>query len=86
VNYIHQDDVIAIVQKMIRENIHDGIYNLVAPQHPLRSQVHIKNSEKLGFELGSFEGISHRVVNGGKIIKTLEYKFIHPDPLEFWSI
>ncbi len=85
VNYIHQDDVIAVIQKMICENITEGIYNLVAPQHPLRSEVHLKNTQTFGFELGTFAGHSHRIVNADKIIKTLEYDFIHPDPLEFWT-
>jgi len=85
VNYIHQDDVISIVQKMIRENIQKGIYNLVAPEHPLRSQVHAKNSEAFGFELGKFEGKTNRIVNSAKMITRLDYDFIHPDPLTFWS-
>jgi hypothetical protein len=85
VNYIHQDDVISIVQKMIRENIQDGIYNLVAPRHPLRSQVHRKNSEAFGFERGKFEVETDRIVSSAKVIKRLDYDFIHPDPLTFWS-
>jgi len=85
VNYIHQDDVISIVQKMIHENIQDGIYNLVAPQHPLRSQVHHTNSEAFGFALGKFEGETDRIVTPVKMITRLNYDFIHPDPLAFWS-
>jgi len=85
VNYIHQDDVIAIVQKMIRENIQNGIYNLVAPEHPLRSEVHAKNSEVFGFERGKFVGKTDRVVSSAKVMKKLNYDFIHPDPLAFWS-
>jgi nucleoside-diphosphate-sugar epimerase len=85
VNYIHQDDVIAIVQKMIRENIQNGIYNLVAPEHPLRSEVHAKNSEAFGFELRKFEGETDRIVSSAKVITRLDYDFIHPDPLAFWS-
>lgn len=94
VNYIHQDDVIAIVQKMIGKNITEGIYNLVAPRHPLRSEVHQKNSEAFGFALGSFtqetpvgrfEGMRKRVVSSAKLIQELDYTFIHPDPLTFWT-
>jgi len=85
VNYIHQDDVIHIIEKLIDHNITTGIFNLVAPLHPLRSVVHQKNSETFGFELGTFEGLSHRIVNGDKIIQTLGYEFIHSDPLEFWN-
>ncbi len=85
VNYIHQDDVINIISKFIDKKITKGIFNLVAPEHPLRSEVHKKNSEDFGFKLGNFEGFSHRIVNGNKIIQTLGYEFIHPDPIEFWS-
>lgn len=84
VNYIHQEDILHIVAKLIDKNIQSGIYNLVAPLHPLRSQVHQRNSIYFGFELGKFEGLSHRVVNGNKIIQDLDYEFVYPDPLEFW--
>jgi len=85
VNYIHQEDILHIVSKLIDKRVCKGIFNLVAPLHPLRSEVHKKNSQDFGFELGSFEGLSQRVVNSDKLIKTLEYNFIHPDPLEFWT-
>ncbi len=85
VNYIHQEDILHIVAKLIDKDIKNGIYNLVAPLHPLRSQVHKKNSDDFGFELGKFEGRSHRVVNGDKLIQALDYTFIHPNPLEFWN-
>ena len=85
VNYIHQDDAVAIISGLIEKGIKTGIYNLVAPKHPLRSAVHQKNSEIFGFELGSFKDLSHRVVNGDKIIRTLNYIFLHPDPLKFWK-
>jgi len=85
VNYIHRDDVIAITKEIISRDIKKGIYNLVAPKHPLRSAVHKKNSKAFGFELGEFNGKSNRIVNSQKIIDKLDYKFIYPDPLEFWG-
>jgi len=85
VNYIHLDDLIQIISKLIKKRVSKGIYNLVAPQHPMRSQVHQKNAKHFGFELGKFKGISHRIVNSNKIIKELNYTFIHPNPLEFWT-
>ncbi|EQB39459.1 hypothetical protein M947_05555 [Sulfurimonas hongkongensis] len=85
VNYIHRDDVIAITKELIAQDIVSGIYNLVAPLHPLRSDVHKKNSLVFGFELGTFEGKSHRIVNSQKIIDELNYTFLHPDPLKFWD-
>lgn len=85
VNYIHKDDVINIVKKMVEKGVTKGLYNLVAPTYPLRSEVHKKNSEDFGFMLGNFEGMTKRRVLSDKIIKELDYTFLHPNPLNFWS-
>lgn len=85
VNYIHRDDVINIVKIMLYGGINRGIYNLVAPQHPTRKEIHIKNSQKFGSEMGSFKGFSNRRVSSQKLIKELGYTFLHPNPLEFWD-
>jgi nucleoside-diphosphate-sugar epimerase len=85
VNYIHKNDVINIVQKMLQSDIKDGIYNLVAPKHPSRSEVHKKNSQKFGSKVGTFDGFSHRKVLCEKLTNHLSYTFLHPDPLEFWN-
>jgi NAD dependent epimerase/dehydratase family enzyme len=85
VNYIHQDDAISIVQMMLKKNVNEGIYNLVAPKHPLRSQVYLNNSKTFGFKPGKLEGTSKRIVSSAKLINELEYAFIHPDPLAFWT-
>ena len=85
VNYIHRDDVINIVKLMIEKEIKSGIYNLVAPNYPLRSQVHKKNSECFGFKLGTFSKMTKRKVLSKRLIKELEYKFLYPNPLDFWG-
>ncbi len=84
VNYIHRDDVINIIELSIQKNIKSGIFNLVAPLHPLRSSVHKVNSQKFGFKIGTFDGNISRVVSSQKIIDRLDYKFKYPNPLEFW--
>ncbi len=85
VNYIHRDDVIGIVKKAIEAGTDRGIYNLVAPQHPTRKEIHQKNSQKYGSNIGSFSGFTKRRVLSDKLIKELNYTFLHPDPLEFWD-
>lgn len=85
VNYIHKDDVINIIKKMIENIVNLGIYNLVAPLHPSRQEIHRKNSQKAGSEIGKFEGFSKRRVSSEKVIKELDYTFLHPNPLEFWD-
>ncbi|TKI68638.1 hypothetical protein FCU45_09440 [Sulfurimonas crateris] len=85
VNYIHRDDVINIVKKALKMGVDRGIYNLVAPQHPTRKEIHEKNSQKYGSDIGTFSGFTKRRVLSGKIIKELDYTFLHPNPLEFWD-
>lgn len=85
VNYIHKEDVIGIVKHMINKYIQDGVYNLVAPIHPFRSSVHIKNSKKFSFHVGTFEGVSHKIVSSKKLIEKIGYRFLYPNPLDFWD-
>lgn len=85
VNYIHQEDILHIISKLIREKVYKGIFNLVSPRHPLRSEVHKKNCKDFGFELGTFSTQTNRIVSSNKLTKTLNYDFIHPDPLLFWT-
>lgn len=82
VNYIHKEDVIGIVHYLIDRGVNEGIYNLVAPEHPLRSVVHKKNAKQFSLELGTFEGLTQRVVENKKL---KGYKFLHPNPLDFWN-
>jgi hypothetical protein len=84
VNYIHKQDVINITKKMIENDVTSGIYNLVAPEHPLRSEVHKKNSKDFGLKLGTFEGMTNRKVLSDAVVKKLNYTFLYSNPLEFW--
>ncbi|RLA73684.1 MAG: hypothetical protein DRG78_22130 [Epsilonproteobacteria bacterium] len=85
VNYIHRDDVINITRKIIQNDVHDGVFNLVAPLHPLRSEVHKKNAKKFGLTLGTFNGKTNRIVTCKAMQDTLKYSFLYPNPLEFWD-
>jgi len=85
VNYIHADDVINIVAQMIEKKITNGLFNLVAPLHPLRSVIHQKNAKTFGFQTKEYNRTTGRSVNSNKLIKALAYEFIHPDPLLFWT-
>lgn len=84
-NYIHKEDVIAIINQLLKNNIKSGIFNLVAPLHPKRSAIHSLNAKKFNFALGSFMGFNSRIVLSDKIVKTLGYKFLYPNPAKFWD-
>lgn len=53
VNYIHQKDIIKIIQEMVvnwpSKNKRE-IFNLVSPDHPKRKEVHEMMAKKYGFE------------------------------------
>ena len=85
VNYIHLDDIIQIVSRFIDMNLLHGVYNLVAPMHPLRSTLHKNNAKQFGFEENSYNRTTGRFVDSNKLTKELSYTFIHPDPLKFWT-
>ena len=85
VNYIHRDDVIAIIKRMLERGITQGIYNLVAPKHPSRLEIHQKNAQNFSVDVGEFECFTRRNVLSDKVIKELGYSFKYPNPLEFWG-
>lgn len=85
VNYIHRDDVIAIIKLMLERGITQGIYNLVAPLHPSRLEIHQKNAQKFGVDVGAFDGFSKRRVMSHKLAREVGYSFRYPNPLEFWG-
>lgn len=85
VNYVHRDDVINIIELIIKKELNNGIFNLVAPNHPLRSQIHEMNAKKFALEVGIFSGMTKRRVLSTKIVNELSYIFSHPNPLYFWD-
>jgi len=84
VNYVHREDVIKVIKMFITLGEKRGVYNLVAPKHPLRSEVHASNAEKFGFKLGEFTSKSVRKISSKKLIDKFNYSFVYPNPIEFW--
>ncbi|MDW7693471.1 SDR family oxidoreductase [Flammeovirgaceae bacterium SG7u.111] len=86
VNYIHRDDVIGIIEQVLEQEKWGEIYNLVAPEHPFREDVYVKNCIDLGMELPTFNkknSVGYKIVSGKKVVKDLGYEFQYPDPLYF---
>lgn len=86
-NFVHLDDVVGVVERFILvDPVINGVYNVVAPEHPTKKEVILASAEKHGFEkpsnfrsTRSFE----KIVSSEKIIKLLNYTFKYPSPLEF---
>lgn len=86
VNFVHQDDVIQIICEVMKQEKWNEIFNVVAPQHPIRKDIYIKNASEFGWEGPTFneENVpAYKIVNSDKLIRELNYKFLYPDPLDF---
>lgn len=88
VNYIHRDDVVVIINKLIKQDVWGKVYNLVAPLHPTRTEVFKQNARDFNFEPPRFVPSAipptYKLVSGDKLIRELQYKFLYPDPLRFY--
>jgi len=85
VNYVHREDATNIVEKIIQTARLSDIFNAVAPEHPLRSELYAYNAKKYGFNKPAFRGFEQRIVSPQKLIDQFHYQFSRPDPMEFWN-
>lgn len=85
VNYIHRDDVIGFIPFLLEqpENTDNRLFNLVAPLHPKRKEVHMAMAQKYGFEAPLWQDpaiIPHKIVESNL---PEDFTFLRPNPLEF---
>jgi nucleoside-diphosphate-sugar epimerase len=87
VNYVHQEDVIQIVTMILEKGFWNETFNVVAPEHPVREEVYLKNCEDLGFEKPIFEepseAIPYKIISPQKLILRTGYGFLFSNPLDF---
>ncbi|MFD2572269.1 SDR family NAD(P)-dependent oxidoreductase [Spirosoma soli] len=87
VNYLHQDDAVAILLTLIEQH-KQGTFNAVAPEHPTREAVYRKSCVDFGYGLPSFiapsEPVPYKVISPQKLIESTQYTFVYPDPLQFY--
>ena len=80
VNHVHYDDILNVIKTCLEKEIKSQIFNVVAPQHPTKRDV-------LEFQIN--ENLIHSEIKKGKtilsdkLVKALNYQFIHPNPLYF---
>lgn len=85
VNYVHPVDLVRIMGEVIKQNSWGEVFNVVTPEHPTRREVYDQNAEMFGLEPPTYtEGSpDFKVIDGKKLIETLNYEFEYPNPLEF---
>jgi len=77
VNLVHRIDVIHAIKCLIDSNIHNGLYNLVSPDHPKREEYYTKMAGFLKLELPEFkkEKGNYKEVKGDKITQLQGFKY-----------
>lgn len=82
VNLIHLDDTIEIMQQLINKNISNEIFNLTQDMHPLKSDFYTLVANKNSMAAPEFTHSKYKkIVSNQKIKDTLNYNFIHPNPM-----
>lgn len=83
VNLVHQDDVIAAIQLLLRQPQGGHTYNLCAPQHPSKRDFYRHAADRLGVPRPEFldEAESEgKIVEGELICQELGFSYRYPDP------
>ncbi|WP_337264315.1 MULTISPECIES: SDR family oxidoreductase [unclassified Serratia (in: enterobacteria)] len=84
VNLVHQDDVIAAIQLLLKLPKGGHVYNLCAPGHPIKREFYPALAAQLHLPPPQFaeepeqEG---RLVDGSRICKELGFEYQYPDPV-----
>lgn len=85
VNMIHREDCMAIISKIIDEDIFRETFNACVNHHPTRKDYYIAAKKRLGMPAPVFEepsALVYKKVNPAKLIARLQYTFIHDDLLK----
>lgn len=85
-NFVHVNDVVALIDRGFEYPLDSAIYNIVAPEHPLKEQVIVASAQKYGFqEPAAWEAADsfQKIVDGTRIIRALNYTFEYPNPIDF---
>jgi len=87
VNFIHRDDAAGILGEIIRQNAWGETFNAVAPEHPVRREIYLRNAAQFGWDAPRFEAPaaseSFKIISPARLIARLGYRFRFPDPLGF---
>ena len=85
VNLLHLDDAVAIISQIVLKQAYNEVFNAVSPEHPSKLRFYSAAAQKLNLEQPVFaeeeKEVSFKIVSCRHLQKTLNYKFIHPDPL-----
>jgi nucleoside-diphosphate-sugar epimerase len=86
-NYVHRDDVVGIIERVIETRVKDKIFNIVAPIQSTKKEIFTQNAKQFGFEATYFsENISkNKSFSSDILCDVLGYSFKKEDVKTFWN-
>lgn len=80
VNHIHYADICSVIEKMLNNESHSKVYNVVAPVHPNKEE--IINAQK-DLPYSGVRTTQGRTISPAKLITELDFEFEYKDPRYF---
>jgi nucleoside-diphosphate-sugar epimerase len=86
-NYVHRDDVVAIIELCIERNIVGEVFDMVAPLQCNKKVLFRQNEKQFGFEKMEFiqSDEVQITLSSSVLCKVLGYRFIKEDVCLFWD-
>jgi len=87
-NYVHRDDVVSILNNIIRQNIRDEVFDVVAPVQSTKKEIFTQNAKQFGFKETEFLNgdTAGKKLAPTKLCEMLEYVFVKEDVRRFWYL
>lgn len=84
VNMIHRDDCIAIIKKLIKQEIFGDIFNCCATSHPTKEEFYTHCAANSEYKVPKFDNKSsnYKIIDNGKLKTRLNYKYIYDNLLD----
>lgn len=85
-NFVHQTDVLNLIQLGFQKQLSASCYNLVTPESSSKREAILASAAKYGFRPpAAFDDQEcfQKHVSGDKIRQALDYTFVYPSPLDF---
>lgn len=85
INMIHQDDCIAIIAEILRQEAWGEVFNACADEHPAKEDFYGVAARRYGFDPPCFSATEedcYKIVDSSKLKERLGYQFKYPDPTQ----
>ncbi|MHA7055737.1 NAD(P)H-binding protein [Aquimarina sp. M1] len=79
VNLIHREDCIGIINRIIKKNLWNEVFNASYPDHPKKAEYYSTICKKMGLSIPDYDFESSskgKTIDSNRLIKELQYRFI----------